>query len=445
MRNLLTIAKREYLATVRSKAFIIGLIVAPVFMGGSIIAMTLLQDKVDTSDRKIVVIDSTGRIADDLIRQAEKRNTDEIYDKEGKKKKPAYLFEKLNPIPENISQVRLELSDKVRDGSLYGFLDIGQDILNPVTGDANDSTSDDSMKSKAAFYSKNPALDDLRGWIRGALNDRIRQIHLLELGIDLSQADTIFKWHGVEGMELVQMDESGTIEKAKKANEIASIATPALTMLFLFMLVMMGAIPLLNSVMEEKNQHIAETLLSSVTPFEFMFGKVLGGVGVSLTGTAFYLTGAILMLGNLGMAGFVPLALIPWFVIYLVLAILMMGSIMAAIGSACNDVKESQNLTMPAMLPIMVPMFVMMPVIKEPLSGFATILSLVPPFTPLLMMLRQSVPGGVPMWQPLAGLVGLVLFTLFTIWVGSRIFRVGILIKGKTPNIATLIRWAFKG
>ena len=121
MRNLLLIAKREYLANVRSKAFIIGLIIAPVFMGGSIIAMALLQDRVDTTDRTISIIDHTGTIADHLIVKAEERNEKDVYDKDGKKKKPLYLFEKLDQIPEDSQRLKLELSDKVRNGEIFGF------------------------------------------------------------------------------------------------------------------------------------------------------------------------------------------------------------------------------------------------------------------------------------------------------------------------------------
>jgi len=454
MRNLLLIAKREYLATVRTKAFIIGLIIAPIFMGGSIIGMALLGDKVDTTDRTISVIDHTGQIADYLIEKAETRNQEEVYDDEGNKKKPVYLLETLRISPEqDLRQLRLELSDQIRNGELYGFLEIGENIINPPMienseGELEIEKSSDAnteLQTSVALYSKNPALDDLRGWVRGHLNDRVREIRLTQLGVDTKQAESIFLWHGVEGMELVEADESGEIKDAKRANEIASLAVPGLMTLFMFMLVMMGAMPLLNSVMEEKNQHIAETLLSSVTPFEFMFGKVLGGVAISLTGSGFYIAGTLFTLGNMGLMGYVPISLIPWFLIYNVLAILMMGSIMAAIGSACTDVKESQNLTLPAMLPIMIPMFVMMPVIKEPMSGFATTLSLIPPFTPMLMMLRQAVPGGVPFWQPLLGLALLILFTVISIWVGSRIFRVAILLKGKTPHFGTLIKWAIKG
>ena len=441
IRNLLLVAKREYIATVRSKAFIIGLIVAPLFMGGSIIAMGLLHDKVDTTDREVRVVDYTNQIGDSLIATAQERNQNDVFDRNDKKIRPAYLLSLVEPGLTAPDELRLQLSDAVRAGEIYGFLEIGPEILD--TEPAAESTDD--LRAGAAFYSKNPALDDMRSWLRGALNERIRHLHLTRLGIDPALAESLFKWHAVQGMELVQADESGAIQDARKANELATFATPAAMMIFLFMLIMMGSMPLLNSVMEEKNQHIAETLLSSITPFEFMFGKVLGGVGISFTASAFYISGALIMLANMGLMGFVPLHLLLWFLIYLVLAILMMGSIMAAIGSACTDMKESQNLTLPAMLPIMVPMFVMMPVIKEPLSTFATTLSLIPPFTPLVMMLRQAVPGGVPFWQPLVGLAGLFLFTILCIWVGSRIFRIAILLKGKTPSFATLIRWSIRG
>ena len=437
MKNLLLIAQREYLATVKTKAFIIGLILMPILMGGSGIGMALLHDKVDTHDRSIVILDPTGQIAPALVAAAEKRNANDLYDKEGKKKKPAYLFEIVKPRPDDLPAQRLELSDQVRSGDHDGFVEIGSNILNP--------SKSDTLAEKVCFYSKNSVVDDLRGWLINPVNDRIRELRLLELGIDPEGVKDLFRWHSIEGMELVEADESGNAKDAQKVNEAIALGVPLLMMIIMFMMVMMGAMPLLNSVMEEKNQHIAETILSSATPFQFMFGKVLGGVGVSLTGSALYIGGTIFVLVNMGFVGYVPFHLIPWFIIYIVLAILMMGSIMASIGSACSDVRESQNLTLPAMLPIMIPMFVMMPVIKEPLSGFATTLSLIPPFTPLLMMLRQSVPGGVPAWQPIAGMIGLVLFTLLSIWVGSRIFRVGILAKGKTPSFFTLLKWSIKG
>jgi ABC-2 type transport system permease protein len=97
------------------------------------------------------------------------------------------------------------------------------------------------------------------------------------------------------------------------------------------------------------------------------------------------------------------------------------------------------------MLPVMIPMFILVPVIKEPLSGFATCLSLFPPFTPLLMLLRQSTPVGIPAWQPWVGLVGVAVFTILCVWAGGRIFRVGLLMQGQPPRIGDLLRWAVRG
>ncbi|MBU0756246.1 MAG: ABC transporter permease, partial [Planctomycetes bacterium] len=128
---------------------------------------------------------------------------------------------------------------------------------------------------------------------------------------------------------------------------------------------------------------------------------------------------------------------------YMIAAIFMYGSLLAAVGSACNDQKEIQSIMPFVMIPMMVPMFVLIPVIKEPLGGLATTLSLIPPFTPMTMMLRQATPTSIPAWQPWAGMVGIALFTLFSIWAGSRIFRVGILMQGKAPKVGELVKWVF--
>jgi ABC-type Na+ efflux pump permease subunit len=202
---------------------------------------------------------------------------------------------------------------------------------------------------------------------------------------------------------------------------------------------------MLNSVMEEKTQRIAEVLLGSIKPFQFMLGKLIGGIGVSLTSTVVYLVGGIVLVTYMGFEDYIPYYLIPWFLIFMFLAILMFGSIAAALGSTCNEPKDAQSLNFPAILPALFPMFVYFPVVKEPLSSFSTWISLVPPFTPLLMLLRMATPEAIPAWQPYAGLLGVLLFTLFFIWAGGRIFRVALLIQGTPPKLANIIRWAIRG
>jgi ABC-2 type transport system permease protein len=197
--------------------------------------------------------------------------------------------------------------------------------------------------------------------------------------------------------------------------------------------------------MEEKAQRIAEVMLGSVKPFQFMMGKIIGGVGVSLTAAGVYIVCGIYAVISLGLEEYMPYHVIGWFLLFMALNIFMVGALLAAIGSSCNDAKEAQSVTFPAMIPIIIPMFMMVPVLKEPLSGFATWLSLFPPFTPVLMLLRLSTPASIPIWQPWVGLFGVIIFTIIAIWVGGRIFRVGILLQGQPPKLSNFIRWAIRG
>jgi ABC-2 type transport system permease protein len=95
--------------------------------------------------------------------------------------------------------------------------------------------------------------------------------------------------------------------------------------------------------------------------------------------------------------------------------------------------------------PTMIPLFFLAPLIQAPNGGLATAMSFMPPFTPLLMLLRQAMPGGVPFWQPWVGLLGIVVWTYGMTWAGARIFRIGVLMQGKTATLPEMARWAMKG
>jgi ABC-2 type transport system permease protein len=97
------------------------------------------------------------------------------------------------------------------------------------------------------------------------------------------------------------------------------------------------------------------------------------------------------------------------------------------------------------MLPLILCMCLVGPLIKEPHSVFATGLSLFPPFTPMLMLMRLSTPEGVPLWQPWLGLLGVLMCTVAAVWAGGRIFRVGILIQGKAPSLIQILKWTIRG
>ena len=436
MRKTLYVAAREYNETVRTKAFIIGILIAPVLMCGSILAMLLLEDHVDTTDKTVAVVDHSGVVAPALVEAAKTRNKTEIYDKEtGNKIKPAYYVNVFEPAAD-VQKQRVELSQKVENKEFAAFVEIGKDVVKP---------GEDPGTARITYHSKNAALDDMRGWMRTPINEHLRSLRLANEGLDDEKIKSLFKWTPVEPLGLVTMDETGKIKEAKAGTELQAFLIPFMMAMLMFLMIMMGAMPLVNSVLEEKTQRISEIMLGSARPFELMMGKLLGNLGVSFTAAFVYIIAGAIVANQMGVSEYVPFHLLPWFFIYMVAAIFMAGGMSIAVGAACNDAKEVQSLMFPVMIPIMLPMFVLVPVIKEPMSSFATWLSLFPPCTPMLMLLRQASPVGIPLWQPLAGLVGILLFTVLYVWAAGRIFRIGLLSQGKTPKLADLLRWVARG
>ena len=437
MRKIFILTKREFLTAVRTKSFLIGLIIAPIFMGGSFLVIKLFEDKVDIVDKNIVVIDHSGIMAEPLMTISEERNK-EIFDPETNEKiRPAYNLEIIEPKATNFEQQKLVLSQRVRNKELHAFVEIGPEILHP---------GEDREKYRMYYYSENSMMDDIRNWISRAINNQVRKLRVNDLNIAPEQSEDLFYWIEVEGMGLLSLNEdTGGVKDARRSNIGEAVAVPYILMMIMFMMVMMFTVPLLSSVMEEKTERIAEVILGSVTPFQFMMSKLLGSILISIIGSSVYIIGGIIAASQLGFADSIPYGLLPWFFTFLLLNVIMVGSLMAALGSACDNSKDAQSLQFPAMLPVLLPMFMMFPMLKAPLSTFSTTLSLIPPFTPMLMTVRMATPVSIPVWQPIVGLIGVVLFTAFIVWVSGRIFRTCILMQGTPPKFMNLVKWATKG
>jgi ABC-2 type transport system permease protein len=438
MNKVWILVKREYKAAVRTKGFIVSLILLPIMMGGGFAAVKLLEDKVDLKDKIVLVIDESQSVGDYLVKTADYRNANEIIDEEtGEKNGPAFLF-KVVDMESDFETQKLALSERVRDKEIHGFVHIGPDVINP---------GKDIEKARIIYYAENSAMGNIRRWVANKSNDFIRQTRISEKGLDESEINSLFSFVDAEGMGLISVNsKTGDVVDAKRSNELESFLVPYIMMLLIFMMIMMSAIPLLQAVMEEKSYRIAEVLLGSVTPWQFMLGKVLGGLAVSLTTAGIYIGGIFLTVSQIDDLPFtIPYDILPWFFVYLIFAVVMYGTIMASLGSTCNDSKDAQNIQFPAMLPILIPMFLMMPLIQNPMSSFATWVLLFPPFTPMLMLVRQSTPVEIPMWQPILGVVGMLIFTILAVWAGGRIFRSAIIMVGKRPKFGTMLKYIIKG
>jgi ABC-2 type transport system permease protein len=213
----------------------------------------------------------------------------------------------------------------------------------------------------------------------------------------------------------------------------------------LAMIVMMTSAPMLPAIAEDKMQRIYEMLLASATPFELIAGKVVAAIGRSLTTAVVYMAGAPLALHALGMQDLAPLRFLPWFVVYLLAEVIILSAFASVLGAACGSPQDAQNLNVLLIAPIIIPLFMITPLMQQPNGAFATGMSLIPLFTPVMMLMRQTMEAGVPAWQPWVGLAGVAITTVVISWLAARVFRVVILLQGKSPKPGELIRLAIRG
>lgn len=439
--KILTIAKRDYLATVRTKAFLFSLVIAPVLFGGGSIGMSFFTAKPDLKERRVAIIDHTGVVAGALVNAAREKNERELFDKTTHQQiAPRYVFETIAPAANRVDQL-IELSKRVRSKQLVAVLEIGKDALSPQAAGAETNAD-----NRVAYYANAGGIDETRSWLNGPISDGVRLARLARLGIDIGRNPGLAASVPFEGLSLVERDDkTGKVQEARKRNPAEGILVPFAVAMVLAMIVMVGSAPMLQNVTSDKSERIVETLLGVVTPFELLTGKVLGTVAVAVTSSALYVIVGTVVVNALGVAGLLPLTIIPWFYAYLLADMVMLCALAAALGACCSTPQDAQNLAVVLLLPCLLPMFMLVTVLRQPNGMFTTAMSLFPPFTPILMLLRQALPDGVPAWQPWVGLAGVFVFAAGMVWVASRIFRVAILMQGKPPQFAQMVRWAWKG
>ncbi len=451
MRNpvlkVFDVARREYRATAMNRAFFFGVVLFPMIIWVVIAVVVPLFDSPDKRlEGTIGVLDLAGQdrpVATALERYFDADRLQAEYDQK-KAALEAKVASEDTPIPDRA--VAAKSLKKLPEGPhivsierLPDGADISVEEKKVVSGDylAIVAVRPEALGDNGAYeLLRGRALDiELSGDLARVVDRAIIDTRIEQAGLDPAQ---------VRKLSAPPITNSAVVtEKGKtQGGELAQFMLPMAFMMLLWIAAFTSGNYLLTTTIEEKSTRVMELLLSAVSPMQLMAGKILGQALVGLTILAIYGGLGLAAANQFNVLSLVPTDKLPWLVIYFVMAYFLIGAMMAAIGSAVNELREAQSLMGVVMIVLMIPLFLWSMIIRQPNSTFAVVASMIPPMTPFVMILRLAQTSEpIPVWQiVLATAIGFAA-VFVAIWAAAKIFRVGVLMYGKPPTFGTLLKW----
>lgn len=411
MDKVAAVAWREFLATVRTRAFLLSVVLMPGLIIGALYGADLVHElsrEEKIPPRKLAVVDRTGRLLAALAEQVASHN----------RERPSQPFE-LEALPPEQADTEA-LGARARAGELYGYLLLAEDALEPGGGASVLGRRDNQLESGRQLESM--------------INEAVFAVRCAAEGIDPAGIAALRQ---PIALERVDAKTGGAVS----GNELARVLTPFVFMFLLFMGTFSISMGLLTTLIEEKSSRVVEVLLSALSPTQLLAGKI---VGMALVGFALIVVwGAVGMFAahSYRLTDLVTGYRLAIALVYFVPGFLLFAAILAAIGSACNELKEAQSMSFPLSLLTIVPLMFWFYLTEHPASAVSVVLSYVPPITPLVMVLRVCADPDTPVWQIVTSLAALWGGVGAAIWAAGKIFRVGVLMYGKPPSLRELLRW----
>jgi ABC-2 type transport system permease protein len=418
MRSIGLIIKREYLAAVKTKAFVLTTILLPLVGIGFFVLILFLVNHQPNHSFRLAIIDNAGGLAGKIAQglDAKLPNGQAQVTVVRSIEKPASLDDTQN-----------ELRNLINSGGLDAYLLVPRDLRRPVE-----------------LHTRNPGSFALQGPLSDAVNRALILQRLDARGIHVADASDITRGADIELIKVSKTGES--VEKGQ------SIGIAIALVVLLYMSLLIYGILMMRSVLEEKTTRTMEVLISSVKPFDLLVGKVLGVAAIAFTQMAIWLVSLLLLVSygaamSAGMGPDSPLAgvrlpasLIIYAVIFFVGGFFLYSALYAAIGSACSSEHDAQQLQWVATAPLVFTICIYGLILSDPSSTASIALSEVPFFAPVLMPLRIFLQMP-PLWQIGLAIFLLVFTTVAAIYVSAKIYRVGVLMYGKRPTLPELARW----
>ena len=420
MKKIWAVIKREYLQIVRTKGFIIGTVLGPVIMSLFIVVPVVVSLVSVDEQENIGVIDSSGQIFSDL----DKRLDNKL--KDGSRR---YLLSEFK-VRGDPAAVKEELNQMVLAKEFASYIFIPADIAEGGVVEYVSEHVSDFEKTRN---------------ILNALNSIVIGKRLQGEGLDPQKIGQL--------MTRVNLSTNKVTTRGVEEDTGGTFFVSYFLVLILYMTLIFYGQAILRGVIEEKSSKVVEIVLSSLRPFQLMAGKIVGIAAVGLTQYAIWALfglGLSTYGGSLVTKAFpaasafkipsIPAYVFIYFVVFFILGYFLFSTLFAAIGSMVNSEKEAQQLMTPVIMLLVIPILLMMFIMRSPDSSLSVILSMFPFFAPILMLLRVCV-----LFPPLPQLGGsillLILTTMLMIWLCAKIYRVGILMYGKRPNLREIVKW----
>ncbi|PYQ28764.1 MAG: hypothetical protein DMF56_13875 [Acidobacteria bacterium] len=428
MKKMFAIFKREYLQAVRKKMFIVMTFLLPLLMVGVFLIPTLLLEG-GLGEKHVAVVDGTGELQD-AFKKPEKNDKPDADTPRRRDIPQQLIVEYVNARDKDVEQTAKPYVANM--GGKHGF-----DGVFLVPHDALTST-----KAKLKYYSRSATDFMTQGRLSSNANRFVQEHRLTARGIDRADIDSLLSDLDVEA---VQISKSGVEKKGGVGNFFAGMILVAL----LFIPSFVYGLETMRGIIQEKTDRVVEVLVSSVSSRQLLVGKVLGIAAVGLTqiGTWLLMAGvAGAVLKAIGKsAGVSALSMLKpstffFFLLFFTLSYLTYVCVYAIGGAVSNSEKEAQQLIMPITLPMMMPWFLLAPILTNPDSKLAVGFSLAPMWGPITMYMRTLV-ADPPLWH-IAITVLVSIATIAALFlITAKIFRIGILSYGKRPTVKEIWKW----
>ena len=419
MRKLWLVIKREYLTRVRSKAFIFSTIALPIFSVAVLAIQIYTATRQSDHTLKIVVADGSGGLG-----EAVKRNLD------GKLSNGQPAFDVVRTLEGPAAGDEDALRQQVQSGQLDAFLVVPDGVA--------------SGKAAAEFHTKNPGEITLTDPVEHAVTNAVIAARLQGRGVNAQDVNQLVK--GVD-LKLMKVGTGGDTEEKGQTFVVAIVVG-----MILYITLIVYGVTTMRSVTEEKSSRVMEILVASVRPVHLLLGKILGVAAVGVTQYAIWgvLAGAVSAYGVTAASMFRPGASLPplhiqWGVLAAMVGFFLSGyflyaSLYAAIGAMVSNDQEAQQLQAPVTILIVAGFLLFNVILHDPSSTESVVLSMIPFFAPILMVLRIAMQTP-PLWQIALSIAISLLTTAGLVYFSARIYRVGVLMYGKRPSLAELVKW----